>query len=197
MFQKIRNKIRNIIQDNSKSSFETFIIEDGLSLPIAQDNVLSITNVTVQGTTIGSAYSYDSENKIVTLESGTATTNDVAVVYFTYTKYSNTELDGFILSALSYLDIFTYPTSFLAESGNTDLVPIPSIKEQNLIAMVASILIKPDFNQYQTSSVNVKYPRTMTKEKRIEDLIAKFKFSKVGITGTIDLDGEDAMGDRE
>jgi hypothetical protein len=197
MFQKIRNKIRNIIQDNSKSSFETFIIEDGLSLPIAQDNVLSITNVTVQGTTIGSAYSYDSENKIVTLESGMATTNDVVVVYFTYTKYSNTELDGFILSALSYLDIFTYPTSFLAESGNTDLVPIPSIKEQNLIAMVASILIKPDFNQYQTSSVNVKYPRTMTKEKRIEDLIAKFKFSKVGITGTIDLDGEDAMGDRE
>jgi hypothetical protein len=189
MFDKIRERIRQIILDNSKSTFETFIATDSNIFSISQDNIIDVTNITVNGISIGNAYSLDGNN--VTLESGTFSTNDVVIIYFDYTKWSDSELDSYILSTLTYLDSYTYPISFIAESGNLNIYPIPNRKEQSLISLIASILIQPNFSQYQTSSVNVRYPRTMTKEERIEKLISKFKFSKEGISGIIDMLGSE------
>jgi hypothetical protein len=56
--------------------------------------------------------------------------------------------------------------------------------------MIVSVLIKPDWSQYRTATVSIVYPRTMEKDIKIERLISKFKMSKMGIVGTINLTGE-------
>ena len=188
MFARIRKKIRNVLQDNSRSTFETFTATDSLSFDIAQENVMGVTSVTVNGTsTIGYSYA----NQKVDIESGGCSANDIVIVYYSYHRWSDTELDSYILSALYYLDCYSYPKSFVAESGNSGIFPIPTKPEQNLIAAIASILINPNMSSYRTSSVYISYPNKVSKEEKIEKLIARFKMDREGIGDVIEEDGED------
>ena len=192
MFLKLRTKIRNILQDLSKSSFESFTATASKTFTLAQDNVEKITEITVSGTSImesGDNYSYEENSQTVTIDADSVAVNNIVIIYFNYQKYSDSELDSYILSALTYLDAYSYPINFCASSGNIDIYPTPKQKEQNLISMIASIIIKPDWNSYRTSSVSVNYPNRLSKEEKIEQLISRFKFSREGITGIIELDG--------
>jgi hypothetical protein len=188
MFARIRQKIRNVLQDNSRSTFETFTATDSLSFDIAQENVIQVTSVTVNGTAI---LDYSYANQKVDIESGGCSANDVVIVYYSYHRWSDTELDGYILSALYTLDCYSYPKSFVAESGNDEIYPIPTKPEQNLIATIASILINPNMSSYRTSSVSISYPNKISKEEKIEKLIARFKMDKLGIGDIIEEEGED------
>ena len=68
----------------------------------------------------------------------------------------------------------------------TDLFPIPTPREQNLIAMICKIIINPNWSEYRTATVTIRYPRTLNKDDKIRKLVAWFKLS-MGIVGTIDL----------
>jgi hypothetical protein len=62
------------------------------------------------------------------------------------------------------------------ESGNVgNIVPTPDNRTTDLVALVASILIKPGYSQYNLPNLKVVYPEKMTKEERIEKLISKFQ----------------------
>jgi len=191
MITKLLTKLRVILQDNSQSSFESFTATASRTFTITQDNVVEITEVTVAGTAIASSeYSYNSGSQTITIDEGKVSVNDSVIIYFDYTKYSDTVLTDYLRSALSYMDVYTYPISFIIESNDGDVFPIPNVKEQNLISMVASILVKPDYSEYRTSTILIRYPRTKTKEEKIEQLISRFKFSKEGYSGVIELFGE-------
>jgi len=192
MINKILSKIRSIIQGSSKSTYESFTATSSKTFPVAQDNVEEITQITVNGTAITeSDYSYDENSQTVTINAGKVSSGDVVIIYFDYTRYSDTELIDYIESALIYMDSYSYPIHFDIGSGDTEIFPIPKQKEQNLISMIASIIIQPDFSEYRTSSVVVRYPRQLDKENRIERLIAHFKMSREGISGVIDMLGSD------
>jgi hypothetical protein len=190
MLSQINTNIRAILQDSSKTGTETFIAS-GSTFTISQPNADTVINILVNGNALESGdFSYDSTSQIVTIESGSVVTGNAVIIIYTYTKYSDTELNDYIRSALVYMDVYTYPIHFDIGSGNIEIYPIPLPKEQSLIAMIVSVLIKPDWSQYRTATVSIVYPRTMEKDIKIERLISKFKMSKMGIVGTINLTGE-------
>jgi len=191
MIAKLLTKLRAILQDSSQSSLESFTATNSKTFTIAQDNVEEITEITVNGTAIASAvYDYEDSSQTVTIDEGSVAATDVVIIYFDYTKYSDTVLIDYLRAALSFMDVYIYPISFLFFCNDGDIFPIPKVKEQSLIIIIASILIKPNYSEYRTSSILVKTPVKLSKEERIEKLISMFKFSKIGCTGVIELRGE-------
>lgn len=114
---------------------------------------------------------------------------DQIEVNYTYNKYSTSELNEYIRASLVWLSIFNaIDGDFEVDdlSGNEiEINPTPDNRTNDMISIIASILIKPDYVSYSLPNVKVVYPRKMTKEEKIEKLISKFNLSK-GISDTIE-----------
>ncbi len=191
MVTQIIRKIRAVLQDSSLTSFESYEAS-GNTFVIAQENATAVNSVTVAGTAISPGeYDYDISSQTVTIESGSVATGEAVVINFSYNKYSDSELINYIRTALIYMGDYNYSPIFEVTSGEEDIYPIPNLKEQNLISTIVGILINPEWSSYRTSSIQVTYPSKLTKEEKIEKLVARFKFSSVGITGIINLDGNE------
>ena len=186
MLTKIRTKISSLVEDLDKTDFEVFIYTTSSIFTLAEENISNITKVLKNGVELGSGqYSYDSTtNKITIIASLTA--DDKIEVNYTYTKYSDTELDGYIRAALVWISVYsTSDQDFELET--TTIEPTPTNREMDLIALVSSILIKPDYSEYRLPNLTVRYPRTMTKEKKIEMLIQKFNMG-IGVSDVLEWD---------
>lgn len=188
MITKIRNLIKNLINDNDNSDNESITWTIGNTLTLAQENVSSITQITKSGSVVDSAnYTFDSTALTITFASGEEpSANDVIAVYYLYNKYSSTELLAYIKSALAYLDVNQYNPHFDLSTDSTELYPIPKPLQISLIASIASILIKPEYSEYRTGSVTIKFPKTKDRDAKIKELISYAKRSN-GIIGIIQL----------
>lgn len=187
MLTEIRTKIKALIEDNLKSDVEAFTYSSGDQIFIlAEENISSVTKVEKNGVELGSGdYSFDSTDNELEV-TASLSSGDIVTVKYTYTKYSSTELDAYITSALVWISVFsTCEQDF--EKEDTDIVPTPSSREMDLIALISSILVNPSWNEYRLPNLTVKYPRTMTKEKRIEVLIEKFN-SGIGVLDVLEWD---------
>lgn len=188
MITKIQNKTRNFIEDNIKSTFQTEIVESGRTFTIEQENANAVTLVTVSGVLLDIAdYSYEVASQTLTIAIGKVEETDVVIIYFTYYKYANSELLGFIKASLDFMSCFDYYPNFIVSSEDTDIYPIPNIAEQSLIARIASIIIKPNYSKKRSEGVSVEYPKTASKELIIERLVTKFKSDKIGQAEAIDI----------
>jgi len=173
MLDILRTKIRALVTDFSTSDFETFVYTTSSIFTIAQENI-SITSVLLNGVELGSGtYSLDSNTNKITITE-TLTTDDVIEVDYTFYKYSETELDEYIRAALVWLSIFSYcDTDFELESDY--IQPTPSNKELDLISIIGSILIKPNYSEYNLPNLKVKYPRELSKDEKIRRIIQSFQ----------------------
>lgn len=185
MITAIRNKIKALVSDFANSSEEAFVYTTSSIFTIAQDNI-TISAVAVNGVTAGVTYTYSSTTNKVTVTSSLST-GDVILVSYTYYKYSSAELDEYIRAALVFISVYSYEDSdYELESGDV-ISPTPDNKTTDEIALIASILINPDWTSYKLPNVSVVYPRKMPKEERIEKLIGKYN-SGLGISDRIDFD---------
>lgn len=177
MLDSIREKIRALVVDNEKSGFETFVYTTSAIFTIAQSN-MTIVQVLLDGV-ITTDYTFDTATNKITITASGLGASSVIEVDYTYTKYSDTELDGYIRSALIFISVHCYDDKDYEleyESGDVgNIVPTPDNRTTDLIALVASILMKPDYSQYILPNLKVVYPRKMTKEERIEKLISQFQ----------------------
>jgi hypothetical protein len=177
MLDAIRQKIRALVVDNEKSGFQTFLYATTSIFTIAQTNI-TIVKVLLNGSET-TDYTFDVDTNKIEITASGLITSDVIEVDYTYTKYSDTELDGYIRSALVFISVHCYDDKDYEleyESGNVgNIVPTPDNRTTDLIALVASILIKPGYSQYNLPNLKVVYPEKMTKEERIEKLISKFQ----------------------
>lgn len=190
MITKIQNKIRNFIEDNIKSTFQTEIVESGRTFTIEQENANAVASVTVSGVALTEEdYDYMVSSQELTIALGKVEEDDTVTISFTYYKYSVTELLGFIKASLDFMTCFNYHPDFIVSSDGTDIYPIPNIKEQSLIARIASIIIKPNYSEKRSEEITIKYPKTQSKEKIIEKLITGFKSDKIGQAEAIDISG--------
>jgi len=174
MIDKILGKIRALIEDApSQSDVETFTYSNSSVFTLAEENISDITQVTKNGTALGSGeYSYDSTTNELTV-TASLSDGDIIIVKYTFYKYSETELEEFVRASLVWISVFSYcETDY--ELEDSEIFPTPSNKDTDLIALIGSILIKPDYSQYKLPNLTVNYPRTMPKEERIEKLIKKF-----------------------
>jgi len=138
--------------------------------------VLGLNAGAVSGTctyTVTPNYSYSSTTGKITIL-GTLTPGDSLEINFSYyTKYSDNELRGQIKSALIYLSVEKYGT-FAAKIDNI-IFPTPNETEENLIALIAAILIKGDVVSYRTPELTMTFERGDSKEKKIKKLVRQFK----------------------
>ncbi len=183
-------QLRAVIVDNTKTGSQTYTAA-GRSFILSQSNIGTILSVTVDGTVLStSAYTYNENTQEVTINAGSVVNGDAVIISFDYNKYSSTELADYLRSALVYMDVYSYLPHFDISSGDIEIYPMPLKKEQNLIVVIASILIKPDYSEYRTPTINIKYPRTMQKEDRIEQTIKRFKRSVEGVSGILNILGD-------
>jgi hypothetical protein len=133
-------------------------------------------------------YSYSSVTGKVTV-TGTLTTGDVLnFQYSAYTKYSDSELKGYIRSALYHLAVEKYRV-FTAKSDDI-IFPTASDAEYSLISIVAAILIKGNIKQYRTPEFTIIFDTdNMSVEKKIKTVLNQYKKS-FGYITYVDLTAE-------
>ena len=129
--------------------------------------------LTTGGTCTYNNYSYSSTTGKITIV-GTLTAGDsFEVDYSYYTKYSDSEIRGFIKSAIYYLAVEKYGT-FTVRSDEI-MFPTPTQDEVYLIALITAILIKGDLVSYRTPELTINFERSDSKEKKIHKFIRQYK----------------------
>ena len=183
MLSGMRTKIRSLVEDIPvKKDIETFEYENSSIFTLSEPNIATLTKITKNGVELGSGdYSFDSDTNELTI-SVALSSGDIIIVKYTYNKYSDTELDSYIRAALVWLSTFTYPSSDFELETNY-IVPTPDNSMLDLIVLIASILISPNYSEYSLPNVRVKYPRTWSKQEKIERLINRYTFGR----GVIDI----------
>ena len=98
--------------------------------------------------------------------------DDVIQINFTYyNNYSNNELTDAIKYALVKLSA-NYSTFIF---NNSVINPEPTVEEQNLIALVASILLKGDYRSIRLPDMSLLTNEKLSKDEQIDKLVMKFK----------------------
>ncbi|MDX1371744.1 MAG: hypothetical protein R3321_04705 [Nitrososphaeraceae archaeon] len=177
MLDEIRKKVRALGEDiSSKCPIETFTYSNSNIFKLCANNVIEVVEVLVNGNPLpsGDSFTLDSSTNSVTVDT-TFTTGDQILITYKCTKYTDSEIDEYIRGALVWLSIFSFCSDEDFELEGTEIFPTPSNKETDLISLIASILLKPDFSEYRTPILTVRFPKTMSKEDRIERLINRFK----------------------
>ncbi len=184
---KIRNLIGDILKTDGRDlfTFESSVSSKIFSL--TESNVSSATIIVQKNGAVWAAsnYTYSATTGKITV-TGTLTAGDsLEVTYSYYSKYSDTELQGFIKAAISYLSVEKYGT-FTVKSDNV-IFPTPTEGEENLIAVIASILIKGDVISYRTPELSISFEKSDSKETKIKKYVRQYKKS-YGILKYIKMD---------
>ena len=183
-------KLRNLIQDNLKTTGrDVFTYETTSSSKIftlTESNISSATIVVYKNGSVfaSSNYSYSTTTGKLTVTGTLAAGDSLEILYSYYTKYSDSEMQGFIKAAISYVSVEAYKT--FAVSSDNVIFPTPSETEENLLAIVAHILVKGDIVSYRTPELTISFERGDSKEKKIKKFIRQCN-KTYGILDYIDL----------
>ena len=184
MLTELYTKVKALCNDIGKSSFEIFEYTTTNIFTIAQTNS-TLTKVLINNVET-SDYSFDSAtNKITVTASGLSSTDKIEVD-FTYNSYSDSELKEFIRASLVWISIYAKDQGDY-EIEDESVYPTPDNATEDLIAIIASVLIKPNYNRKSLpGGITITYPKTMPKEKIIEQLVVRFSRG-LGSVGLIEL----------
>jgi hypothetical protein len=172
-------KERSLIQDSLKTDGrDVFTFESSTSSKIftlSESNVSAATVLVYKNGVLwaGTNYSYSVVTGKITVTGTLVVGDSLEVDYSYYQKYSDTELQGFTRAAISYLSVEQYKC--FAVKPPDLIFPTPSEAEENLIAIIASILIKGDVISYRTPELTINFERGDSKEIKIKKVIRQFK----------------------
>ena len=175
MLDKIYSKIRALVEDFLTLDSETFTYVTSSIFTICESNITSITEVTKNGVALGSGvWAFDSDtNKITITES--LTSGDIIEVDFKFNKYSDTELDEYVRASLVWISIKSHSSKDYELEDDDGIYPTPDNQTTDLISLISSILIKPNYDLYRLPNLTVRYPKNFSKDQKIEKLIDKFE----------------------
>ena len=172
MLDKLRTKIRSLIEDFSKTSFQIHEYTTSNIWTMADSNI-TISKVLINGAELasGESYSYDSTTGKITVTKASAwLTTDKVEVDYALNEYSDSELTEYIRASLVWISLFgTDESDYELES--TGIYPTPENRTLDLIAIIASTLINPDFIKKKLPNYEVIYPRVKTKQDQIKEII--------------------------
>lgn len=189
MYDNIVLKLRDLIQDTLVSaSPDIYEFTSSKVFTLSEKSLDSTTIVVYKNGTLVTAsnYSYSSAtNKLTFIPAYSLTAGDVIEVdYSAYLKYSTTELEAYVRSAIVYISCGQYKT-FKDRCGV--LYPTPTEAEENLIALVASLIIKRSIQSYKTNEISIVFNEKDTLEEKISKVIYQFNKPN-GIFDFHDLD---------
>lgn len=174
MLAEIREKVRALVNDIGESQIESFTYTTSNIFKLCGNNVTAVTQVLVGGNALASGESYTLNGNEVTVDASLTAGDEVEITYTAY-KYSDSELTEYVKASLVWISIFDDTSDEDFEIEDDEIYPTPTNKQEDLIALITSILIKPDYSKYQLPNLTVVYPRTMSKEERIELIITRFR----------------------
>lgn len=181
----IVTKIRHLINDNSQSTSDIFTYGSSLVFTLSESNVNEVITV-YRNDIINIYYTYNSTTKKVTYTGSLTSGDTVQIDYTYYPNYSDTEIQSYIHSALVHLSNHNYE-DFTVESGN-NIYPTLTPEEENLVALIASILIEPDNKTIRLSDITIGLPFSLSNVStydKIAKVISSFKKNTSGLFGLI------------
>jgi hypothetical protein len=186
----LKTKIRYLLNETAKDTIDIFTYETSRVFSLSETNPIAISEVFKNDVEVSESgnWTYSSTTKKLTFESGYSLTSGdtIQINYTIYPNYSDTELDSYLQSALMYLSNYQYG---YFEITSDDVNPEPTPEEENLIAMVSAIIIKPEDKSYRLPDMSVSISnRALPKEEKIQKLVSVFKKSKTGVYGLMNRD---------
>lgn len=188
-FTTIRSKLRNLINENYKSGTDVFTFTSSRVFSLSEEHIGDVSEVYVNDEALGESgagWSYSTTSNKVTLSSSASLSagDTIQIDYTFYPNYSNDELDAYIKGSFAHIAVNQYKTF---EVNDDDINPEPTEAEENLIALVAAIMIKPDNKSYRLPELSVNVPfNSLSTNDMIQKVIASFKKNCHGIFAMID-----------
>jgi len=177
----LRNKVRVILGDNTKTGYDLFTYSTSNIFNISENNINSVDSIYKNDVEQGDSYwIYDSTNNRVTILFSTIVGDTIQINYTYFPNYSTTELTNYIQSALVYLSINNY-YNYTYDTTDDTIYPEIEVREENLIARIAALLINPDNKSIKLPDVTINVPNDFPVDKKINMLIATFKKDNHGI----------------
>ncbi len=177
----IITKIRNILQDNLVLRSDIFTYDNSSVFTFTENNVSSISEVYINDVSSGVTYTTNSLLTKITISSPMTSGDTVQVDFYCYSKYSDTELTAYIKIALYHLGLYNY-CDFIVESGDL-IYPTPTANEENLIALIAAILIEPNNESIRLPDLSISTANKLSTQEQIDRTISRFKKNTHGIFG--------------
>jgi hypothetical protein len=185
--------IRTDIEDFALSGNEVHEYISSKNFTLWEDKIdVNTLKVLVNGVDT-SDYTFNAVNLTITM-TGSLTEGDVVQIMYTYyPNYSDSIIKKYIKVALSRIAIW-YGKNFEIVDGETsftiedqDLSATEATNsEYMLVALVAAILIKPDWAQYKALDITINFKQDMSKETKIQTLINDYMRDAVGQFNKLD-----------
>jgi len=178
MISRLIRIVRGLCDDNLEKKTESHTYTTSKIFTLLQDNASTLLSTLIDGSPLvsGQSATLDTDENKVTVVA-TLTSGQVLQFKFNYySNFSDTQIKAAIESALSYISINNLK-DFYYNTTDVEITPYPSKQEEYLIALIASIILKPNYTLYKTSTVEIRYPGNKSKEDKIKDTIKNFKFN--------------------
>lgn len=177
----IRGYIKDQARTDGRDSFE-YETDNKFTLSESFPDSTSI-RVLKNGVEMADAdWSYDTDTNQVEVDpvtSGVSLTEDdiILILYSYYKKYSDTELEGYLSSALGYFVVHRYKKIFEIDDdvviAENDLDP--ETHEIYFIALIASILIDPQNIKMSIPELSLSSNRILSDQEQIKNAFTYFK----------------------
>jgi hypothetical protein len=181
----IINKVRTLIGDYLTNVSDIFTYENSKIFSLTENNVGTITEVYVNDAISNITHTYSSTSNKVTITTALTSGDTIKIDYTAYQNYSDTEITSYIQAALVHLSINNY-YNFEYDSTTNDIYPTPESKEENLIAIVTSLLINPDNRTIRLPDLTINLPNDLPTDQKISKTIARYKHDSHGVFDLID-----------
>lgn len=188
MLDIIIDKTRCLVEDFGETTIDSFSYTTSNIFTLTEDKKITILSVLINGNVLGSAesYDFDEDTSQITIDASLSST-DVITVKYNFYHWSDTEITNFIKAALVWISLKSVCSTIDFEIEEDYIHPTPTNKEMDLIALIASILIKPNFVEKRLPNLLERYPRSKSKEDIIQALIVDF-YRGTGILDVLTFD---------
>ena len=176
----IETTVRNLLGEYSQALTpgDVFTYSTSSVFTLSETSVISVTGVYQNDVELGSGeYSYDSDSNKVTISASMTSGDSIEIRYTYYPNYSQAEIYGAINGAISFISVNQFYTF---EVEDDVIYPEPETKEQNLIAMVAALILEPDNKSYSLPDIRINVPKDLPLHDKISKLIAIAKHNTHG-----------------
>ena len=183
MMDRLIRIIRGLCGDNLSTKSENHPYGSSNVFTLFQDNANALLSTLIDGVALQSGQSASLSGNDVTVVASLTTGEVLTFKFDYYSNFSDAQIKAAIESALSYISIKDLK-DFYYNTTDEQITPYPNKKEEYLIAIIASIILKPNYTMYSTSTIEVRCAGNKSKEEKIDDVLKNYHFNPSLIFGT-------------